>query len=405
MVTAAAGLLAGCGSSGGNGSSGGKVKIVWWFNDKNQQPALEQIAKDFMKQNPNITVDAELQNGQTYYTQLQTVLAAHNGPDVFWMNGPNFLGFETKGFFAPLNVNLNWSNYPKNLVGMYTVNGTHYAVPKDYDTIGLFYNKTLFDKAHIPYPTNNWTWDDVRAAAKKLTIAGKQWGIADENSSQEVEYPLMVSAGSQIISKDKKSVDVDSASSLKAIQFLYDLMYVDKSAPTGQWQTDNDPYQAFMSGKIAMITAGDWNAHPFYQALGSKVGVVKFPKFDGNSGNIIHGIGWVVNANSKQKAADMKFEEYLGSKAAALTQADTGTVIPAYNGTQEPWVKSMKGFSNLQIFLDQAKYATAYPTGPNAQWENALTTHFTNIWLNKETPQQGLKAAQQEADQALQSSN
>ena len=37
------------------------------------------------------------------------------------------------------------------------------------DNLALIYNTKLFDEAGVAYPTDDWTWDDFRAAAKKLT--------------------------------------------------------------------------------------------------------------------------------------------------------------------------------------------------------------------------------------------
>ncbi|MCA5011083.1 extracellular solute-binding protein, partial [Clostridioides difficile] len=70
--------------------------------------------------------------------------------------------------------------FPKDIVQIYNWEGTkQYAVPKDIDTIALWYNKTMFDEAGIPYPDKDWTWDDYAEAAKKLTKAdGSQYGFA-----------------------------------------------------------------------------------------------------------------------------------------------------------------------------------------------------------------------------------
>jgi multiple sugar transport system substrate-binding protein len=57
----------------------------------------------------------------------------------------------------------------------------------------LLYNKDLFDKAGIPYPNNNWKWEDLRNAAKKLTKNnngdGKtyQWGKALKQLSRHLK--------------------------------------------------------------------------------------------------------------------------------------------------------------------------------------------------------------------------
>lgn len=63
---------------------------------------------------------------------------------------------------------LEMDKFPKDIVQIYNWEGTkQYAVPKDIDTIALWYNKTMFDEAGVPYPDKDWTWDDYAEAAKK----------------------------------------------------------------------------------------------------------------------------------------------------------------------------------------------------------------------------------------------
>lgn len=44
----------------------------------------------------------------------------------------------------------------------------------------IAYNKDIFDKAGIPYPTNDWTWDDFSTTAKQVSSgegANRVYGI------------------------------------------------------------------------------------------------------------------------------------------------------------------------------------------------------------------------------------
>ena len=74
----------------------------------------------------------------------------------------------------------------------------------------LYYNKDLFDKAGVAYPTNDWTWNDMLAAAKKLTLDtnkdGKidQWGFA-VNNIVWVWAGFVWGNGGDILSPDRKS--------------------------------------------------------------------------------------------------------------------------------------------------------------------------------------------------------
>src|SRR5699024_11453525 len=70
------------------------------------------------------------------------------------------------------------SKYPDDIKNLYTYEDKVYAVPKDVDTIALWYNKTMFDEAGIPYPDETWTWDKLVEVAKQLTKPdGSQYGL------------------------------------------------------------------------------------------------------------------------------------------------------------------------------------------------------------------------------------
>ena len=73
-------------------------------------------------------------------------------------------------------------NYNQDVVKLYQKDdGKQLGIPKDLDSAAVWYNKDMFDEAGIPYPTADWTWDDFREIAKKLTKAdGSQYGLAME---------------------------------------------------------------------------------------------------------------------------------------------------------------------------------------------------------------------------------
>ena len=60
---------------------------------------------------------------------------------------------------------IDLNNYYDGIVNIYRSNDVQYALPKDHDTIALLYNKSIFDKYGVDYPTDDWDWDDFRRQA------------------------------------------------------------------------------------------------------------------------------------------------------------------------------------------------------------------------------------------------
>ncbi|MGC4379337.1 sugar ABC transporter substrate-binding protein [Fictibacillus sp. Mic-4] len=401
-------VLTACSNSeNSSGSSSGNVTLKYWIWDKNQLPAMQDIAKEFEKKHPKINVKIEVTPWEQYWSKLETAATGNSLPDVFWMNGPNIVKYASNHMLLPINDqikkdNVDLSNYPKALVDLYTVEGKHYGLPKDFDTIGLWYNKKLFDEAKVPYPDETWDWAKLKEAAKKLTNPSKGvWGIAAAMENQSNYYNTIFQNGGTVISDDMKKSGYDSPETIEGLKFWTDLIK-DKVSPTQAQMTETKPNNLFESGKVAMMFAGSWMQIEFAQNdyTKDKVDVTVLPKGKKRA-VVIHGLTSVISANTPHKKEAWEFVKYLGSKEAALIQAKTGTQIPAYNGTQKDWVESNKKF-NLQVFIDSAKYATPLPISKDtSKWWDLETEYFKKAWGQEMRPEQAAKEVAKKMNELL----
>ena len=89
----------------------------------------------------------------------------------------------------------------------------------------------------------------------------------------------------------------------------------------------------------------------------------------------------MINSKTKHPDAAWQLVKYLGGKTAAQIQAETGTVIPAYKGMADAWVKSSPEF-NLQAFVDQLQYAKPLPVLPRTPpaWRDPSAAEFAKAW-------------------------
>ncbi len=364
-----------------------KVTLTFSVWEVNQLPAMETIANNFTKLHPNITIKVEVTPWAEYWMKLDTSITASGGADVFWMNGPNMAKYASNEVLLPLNDkievdNVDLGNYTESLVKLYNYKGEQYALPKDFDTIGLWYNKTLFDAAGIEYPDETWDWSTVTDAAEKLTDASKGiYGIAAQMWNQGGYYNTIAQAGGFVISPDKKTSGYDKPEAIAGLKFWTDLIEAGVS-PTIQQMTDTSPVSLFESGKVAMIYSGSWTA-TYYgsnEYTKDKVDVAVLPK-GVKQATIIHGLGYCINAKTKYPEEAWLFVQYLGGKEAAELQV----VIPAFNGTQGAWVESIPNF-NLQVFIDMLDYAVPLASSTESQkWWDLEVKYFTQAWAGEIT--------------------
>lgn len=399
--------LAGCAASNSSaeGADTEPVTLNYAIWDQNQEPALREAADAFTEANPNVTVEITVVAGGDYMTKLQTELTAGTGPDVFWMNGPNLQLYASNGQLAALDdTGLDESDYPASLIDLYTFDGKLYGAPKDFDSIAVFYNKALFDKAGLDYPAEGWTWADFQEAALKISDpANGVYGTASYPYGQMAYYNTILAAGGEIISEDKKTSGFDSPEAAEGVQFWVDLIE-NGSSPTLQQVTDTWPGDTFTSGKMGMFADGSWAAGAYSKAEAIKdvIGVAPLPVGPaGENTSVIHGLGNVANAHSKNLEWAKKLAVFMSGEEVAKIQAKTATVIPAFNGTQQDWIDALPTI-DAQVFLDAVEDGAPLPISKDsAAWGAVEAEQIKKIYAGEVDTETGLKTLADEMNQLL----
>jgi multiple sugar transport system substrate-binding protein len=380
--------LAACGGAGGE--TGGTVELTYGVWEESQVPAMEDIAERFEAANPGITVQIQLTPWDQYWTKLQTAATGGSAPDVFWMTNAYFPSYADGGVLQPLDElvddgDIDMADYNDAMAEAYTWDGTVYGVPKDIDSIGLWYNKTMFAEAGIPFPDETWTWERVHEVARQLTDpAAGVYGIAAHNTDQLSYYTTIPQAGGSVLAKDKAESGYDSPEAIEAIQYWVD--FIDEgSSPTLQQMTDTDPNSMFTSGKVAMIYEGSWAAIQFDAVPYARENVDVAPLPAGRvPGGVVNGLANVMFAQTEYPEEARRFLAFLGSREAAEIQAATGTVIPAFKGTAEQWVQSLPHF-HLESFLGGLEVGSPMPASlKTAEWRSYATEQFAKAWTGEE---------------------
>ena len=263
--------LSACGGSENSDSSGNnssnQLSVSIW--DNNQLPGLRQLMDDFTNET-GIAVEIQVVPWDQYWTLLEAGAQGNTLPDVFWMHSTYSQRFMRGGVLLDLTDHIAQSdkiepsNYYQDILGLYQYDQKTYAIPKDYDTIALWYNKTMFDEANIAYPDETWTWDTFAEAAQKLTNKEKnQYGFASPAAyNQDGYYNMIYSMGGYILNDDKSASGWDAPETISAMNWWYDNL-VTTSMPTQQMMGENTTDVLFGSGRSAMTLQGSWMVKAF----------------------------------------------------------------------------------------------------------------------------------------------
>lgn len=392
------GTLVGCGGGSGENSpaskpnepsentSAEKVDLRYAIWNADQAPALQTIIDEFEAENKDIHVELEVVQFDQYWVKLEAGASGSSLPDVFWMNAPNFQKYASNDILMDLSgvEGIDFSNYADSLVELYTYEGKNYGVPKDYDTIGLWYNKEIFDNAGVPYPDQTWTWEKVVEAAQQLNDpANNIYGFGAPLKDQEGYYNTILAAGGYVISDDAQKSGFDLEETKAGIAFLSDFVNKYQVSPTLSQYNENPNMTMFENGMVAMQFGGSWRQASIAknELIADKAGVTYMPI--GPSGKntcVVHGLSNAGAASTKHPAETKKFLAFLGSERAAEIQAETGTVLPAFNGAAEKWVASNEKV-NLQVFVDMVESTAPFPASKDtAVWAAKVTENLTKVW-------------------------
>ena len=395
LAATLAASTAACGSDGDGADSPVTLSYMVW--DTNQVPVMKDLAAAFTKEHPTVTIDVQMTPWADYWTKLRAAVSGGAAPDVFWMNGPNFQLYAANKVVTPLSDRINAAKldtgvYPKSLVDLYTFEGKLYGLPKDFDTVGVWYNKELFDAAGVAYPKDGWTWADFKAASAKLTKPAKGvYAVGANLSGQEYFYNTIYQAGGQVIAPDGKTSGYDQPATIEGLRFWTDLIKAGHS-PDLKTMTDTQPLQLFESGKLAMYWGGSWNVSELSKNEYTKARVDVAPLPTGvKKATIIHGVANVISTKTKHPEQAWQFVEFLGSQSAAEILGRNGP-IPAYTGTQTAWANANAQFK-VQYFLDAVAYAVSYPVSRNtAAWNDAEAKHLTQAYSGEVDVETAAKA-------------
>lgn len=395
--------------SGGAKKAQGSIKVLNWGTEAESKVWVE-LAKDFTAKT-GIVVDVETAEWSVYWDKINTLYAANTPPEVFAIDAPLFKDWYYRDALRPLDeyiqkdAGLLDAIYPAALVAYKTDKG-YYGLPRDFQTIVLFYNKDMFDKAGVKYPNADWTWEDLKAAAKKLTVknsAGKieQWGFSPDMWDIEPFMSSLVwSYGGEMLTPDFKRTAL--ADNMAPWKLVWSMIHEDKSIPDMDTQAQYGA-DMFFAGKAAMIPIGHWSV-PEYATKTFAWDVAPLPKGPAGRATSLNSAGFVMAKNCANPDAGWKWIQFVLSKEGQSKLAQLGFAVPARKEVSESAAFLQQSTKiDHKLFLDAVQYAHQKPVFKGYdQWSSAFGDAMSAIWKPAGNVETVLHDAAAAADKVLQ---
>ena len=367
---------------------------------------MEQMAAAFEKENPGIKIKVEMTPWDQYWTKMQASGAGDTLPDIFWMHPEQVYEYANGGKIMDMSElienssDVDMSKFPQNVVNDFNIDGKQYAIPKDYSTFGLWYNKDIFDEKGVAYPDDTWTWDTLQEAAEKLTDKEKGiYGLLVQYNTNDAAYHYIWQNEGDIINEDETKSGFDDPATIEAIQYMVD--FIEKGySPSMSDYANTTADQYFESGKAAMHIGGSWMCSEYTSIEGLNCDVAPLAQGKQRAG-LCGGMGYSISANTKHPEEAWKFMEFLAGEEANTIQCESGAAISAYEGTQQSWVD---GFPNInaQVFVDAADYGfSSQYCETRSKWVDIENEYLTQVYSLQLPVEEGCKELAEKMNEVL----
>ncbi|GGA40682.1 sugar ABC transporter substrate-binding protein [Paenibacillus physcomitrellae] len=416
------GGLIGCGSKESSGNTpvaDGQVTIQFaGWGDPSEKEVFTNLIKSFEEKNPTIKVNYLHIPSGDYVGKMNTILAGGDAPDVFYVPDGDFGRWVSQDLIMPIddmvkNSNIDTADMWESGLSRYRYDGSAigqgklYALPKDIGPHVLFYNKDLFTKMNVPFPSAEtpMTMEQLLDTAQKLTISKN--GKTTQYGMGPVWWEDFVLAnGGKFLSDNKQEFVGNSEETVHALQFAADLTNKYGVVPSSAALKDLNDSEMFKTGKLAMMVTGRWMV-PEFRKLGFDWDVA--PLTGNDWGGISGSVGLGIYSKTKNVEAAYKLVEYLGGPEGQKEQSLMGFSIPSFKSMASTDVFLQPGQKpeHAEVFIKAVEKEEAGPWTvlPNAKWYDLLSQGLAPMWEGKKSAADVLNDLKPKIDAAIKEGN
>lgn len=363
----------------------------------------QKVADAFMAENPDFKVEIMGEPWNDYFTKMQTLWASGDAaaiPDVLFLwPTPRYAADGVLENLDPYieKAGYDLSDFWPALLESASYDGSVYGFPRDISVEVLYYNKDIFDEVGVEYPNENWTWDDLAAAAEALTVIDgsgrvERYGLAMEGGKY-VRWVNQNKAGILDDMRNPSKCTLDTPEAIAAIDFFAGLMNNNFAMRDANLSQAGGDAAVFASGQAAMIIQNSSRVTAFNEAgLNYDVAVIPIPE-GGQRAASAGGAAWVMSSGADSKEDAWAFLSWLQSTdGGQRLYTESGEIFPALQSTarSDAFLNSGQPPANRQAFLTEAENAKVGTFGYFPEWDelnsSIIDPVMQQIWTGDATP-------------------
>lgn len=360
----------------------GTVTIDWqfWSQGEDGDKVWQDLADSVTDQYPDINVNLTTAPFADYFTKLQSQLAAGTTSCIVSMQSLRLPAF--KDALVPVDeysdaLEFDEADWNAGALTALKVDNVQYAIPYDFSSMLMFYNKDAFKEAGIPEPTNDWTADDFVTAAKTITEKTGKPAFGQSFSDLHMFSQLLAFNGANPVTGDG-SLDLTDVKMRDAVEW-YASLATDENVASVPASSSDVPWgeQQLVAGNVAMAVDGSWNlSSNASDAAGFDMGVVALPQGPEGAGTFSANSGFGISKTCEHKEEAAKVIAALTNASAQETSAKGGS-IPARTAATDAFYTSLEteldadnpGFSATAQAALERSFDSAVPFIPTGNWD------------------------------------
>jgi multiple sugar transport system substrate-binding protein len=392
----------------------GTVELVWVSDDNPARAEQIQLFERFAARHghPELRCRLDPGNGGMDKVIIQTVGGV--GPDLFDIYGKTELTAYAEAGIpwdvtakirqAGIGPEILWPSMRDEVMH----EGRQYVFPTNCGPFVLFYNKDVFDRAGVPYPKGDWTWDEFLTTCRRLTKRRANGRGIETYGAYGLELrELIWQNGGRVFSPQGTRCVVSSPEAVEAARWYVDLFAKEHVAPSpaeeaamataGGWGQGD--LTLFTTGRIALFRGGRWGLIRFRTIPGLRLGICPLPHRKRKAVQL----AWratAVNPRAPHPEEAFLFLRYLASRdycEQINRSADANAPVQKYCQTPLFLHDPQHADEDYnQLWIDEMAVAHSFEQSPFVNpfvSDRILQTHTDTMRNGLETPEQSLRAA------------
>ena len=387
------------------GAAAGATNLTWAMWDADLTVYYKPLIDAYKAKNPNVNIELIDLGSADFMTVLSTQLSGGADLDIITIKDiPGYANLVRQNRLEPLTAYTRSAGIDTSIYGgiteQLTVNGEFYTLPFRSDFWLIFYNKDIFDKAGVPYPSNDITLEQYDALARRVTSG------SGANKIYGAHYHTWRSTTQLFGILDGRNTIVDGRYEFLAPHYERVLKQQDDGIvmSLAELKTSGTHYSgAFFNSQIAMMNMGSWFIPTQIaqiqkgEATSTNWGLAKYPHPAGVPAGTTLGTitGISVNRNSKNKDAALDFMKFVSGPEGAVVLANTGNFPAIMNQDVINIISRIPGFptdANSKEALNVYKTYLEMPLHErSAEIETVLNEAHDAIMIKEITVAEGIR--------------